>query len=283
MQNKSEVTGFAVGNALMKYRTGIIIGAVIGLYSGGIWGLVFGGVIGGLINRAVSKLVSGKYSPQMIFFKATFSVMGHVAKADGRVTEDEIRFARDVMARMNLNEERQREAILFFNEGKSEDFDLAAVVTPLSRLLQRQAAVKIMFIEIQLQAALADGQVSQNELQVIQSVCALMRMSAQEMSALMARMQAQQTFNQGAHGGGAGYQSPFTSDADMLKDAYGVLGVTPDMSDAEIKKAYRRLMSQHHPDKLVAKGLPPEMMKLAKEKTQEIQAAYDRVKSARKA
>lgn len=139
-------------------------------------------------------------------------------------------------------------------------------MTPLSRLLQRQAAVKIMFIEIQLQAALADGQVSQNELQVIQSVCALMRMSAQEMSALMARMQAQQTFSQGAHGGGAGYQSPFTSDADMLKDAYGVLGVTPDMSDAEIKKAYRRLMSQHHPDKLVAKGLPPEMMKLAKRK-----------------
>jgi len=281
MQRKSEVTGFAMGNAIMKYRTGIIIGAIIGLVSGGLWGLVFGGVIGGLLSRAASKLVTGQFSPQMIFFKATFSVMGHVAKADGRVTEDEIRFARDVMSRMNLNEERQREAIQYFNEGKADGFDLSAVVAPLSRLLQRQTAVKIMFIEIQIQAAMADGQVSTYELKVIQNVCALMRMSAEEMSALMARMQAQQTFNQ--HGSHGGYQSSYTSEADLLKDAYGVLGVVPEMPDAEIKKAYRRLMSQHHPDKLVAKGLPPEMMKLAKEKTQEIQAAYDRVKTARKA
>ena len=60
-----------------------------------------------------------------------------------------------------------------------------------------------------------------------------------------------------------------------------MLGVEPDSTEAEVKKAYRRLMSQHHPDKLVAKGLPEEMMKLAKEKTQEISAAYELIKEAR--
>jgi DnaJ like chaperone protein len=66
-----------------------------------------------------------------------------------------------------------------------------------------------------------------------------------------------------------------------LADAYGVIGVSPEASDADVKKAWRKLMSQHHPDKLIAKGLPEDMVQLAKEKTQEIQAAYDRIKAAR--
>jgi DnaJ like chaperone protein len=66
-----------------------------------------------------------------------------------------------------------------------------------------------------------------------------------------------------------------------LHEAYEILGVKPSASDAEVKKAYRRLMNQHHPDKLVAKGLPEEMMKLATAKAQEIKGAYERIKSAR--
>ena len=68
----------------------------------------------------------------------------------------------------------------------------------------------------------------------------------------------------------------------QLTDAYEVMGVTVDAPDAELKKAYRRLMNQHHPDKLVAKGLPPEMMAIAKEKTQDIQAAYEQIRNHRK-
>ncbi|MDP6190123.1 MAG: DnaJ domain-containing protein, partial [Gammaproteobacteria bacterium] len=67
-----------------------------------------------------------------------------------------------------------------------------------------------------------------------------------------------------------------------IAQAYGVLGVAAECDNKTLKQAYRRLMSQHHPDKLVAQGLPDEMMQLAKEKTQEIQAAYDVVKRARK-
>ena len=67
----------------------------------------------------------------------------------------------------------------------------------------------------------------------------------------------------------------------MIGAAYKVLGVNETCSDTELKKAYRRLMSQHHPDKLVSKGLPEEMMKLATEKTQEIKNAYERIKQFR--
>jgi DnaJ like chaperone protein len=66
-----------------------------------------------------------------------------------------------------------------------------------------------------------------------------------------------------------------------LADAYEVLGVSKDASDAEVTKAYRRLMNQHHPDKLTAKGLPKEMMKMAEEKTVRIRAAYDTIRQAR--
>ncbi len=277
----SQAAGFSLGTSLIKYRNGIIIGGLIGLMTGGFWGAIFGGLIGGFISRAITKVLTGPNSPQATFFKATFAVMGKVAKADGLVTENEIQFARDVMARMSLSEERKKEAIEYFSQGKESDFEISDVLLPLSRIIQSQASVKIMFVEIQLQAAMADGEMSPAELSVLKEVCSLLRMSSQEMTALMARMQAQQSFYQHSYQQHQHYQQ--ASEATLLKEAYGILGVGESDSEADIKKAYRRLMSQHHPDKLVAKGLPEEMMQLAKEKTQEIQAAYDRVKNARKA
>jgi DnaJ like chaperone protein len=67
----------------------------------------------------------------------------------------------------------------------------------------------------------------------------------------------------------------------QLDDAYAILNVDPDASDSELKRAYRKLISQHHPDKLVSKGLPEEMMKIATQKTQEIRAAYECVMDER--
>lgn len=255
---------------IKRFRTGLIIGGVIGFWTGNLVGMVFGAAVGLFINRWLFNILLGEKSPQALFFKATFAVMGKVAKADGRVTEHEIQFARDVMVRMRLDEDKKRQAMEYFSQGKDSDFDLSAVLRPLSLLIQRRSAVKIMFLEIQLQAAMADGDISPNELKVIQQVCTFLKMSQEEMNQLLSRMQAQQSFQ--------GAQSSQVS----IEEAYKVLGVDSEVGDPELKKAYRRLMSQHHPDKLVAKGLPPEMMQLAKEKTQEIQAAYDIVKKARK-
>lgn len=264
---------------LKRYRTGLIVGGLIGLLSGGPVGLLLGGAVGFLLQRGLSRKLKD-YNPQQLFFRATFSVMGKLAKADGRVSESEIAFAREVMARMGLGEARRREAIVFFNEGKEEDFDIAQVLRPLAILLRQRAAVKLMFIEIQLQAAMADGDVSPAEQAVLQQVFAQLQFTAQEVELLMSRMRAEDAFRR--HSWESHQSGGFSNDAGLLKDAYGVLGISEHATDAEVKKAWRKLMSQHHPDKLIAKGLPEDMVQLAKEKTQEIQAAYDRVKAVRK-
>lgn len=82
-------------------------------------------------------------------------------------------------------------------------------------------------------------------------------------------------FNQQYQNAGGFQQAPTR---DQLADAYNVLGVDESASAQEVKRAYRKLMSEHHPDKLAAKGLPPEMMELAKQKAQELQAAYDLIR-----
>ncbi len=269
----AQTKGAEVGMSVKKHSTSILLGTVVGLFSGGFWGLIFGGFVGFLISRALKGAVAA-INPQAAFFKATFTVMGKVAKADGRVTENEIQFARDVMAQMRLDETRRRQAMEFFTEGKDPDFDVSKVVKSLSVMLRHRPAVKLMFIEIQLQAAMADGEVSEPELKVIDEMCRLLDFGADTVEEVIARVKAQRDFYQ--HGQ-AGVDS-----AVLLKDAYAVLGVDEAASDAEVKKAYRRQMSQHHPDKLVSKGLPEEMIEIAKEKSQEIQAAYERIKTARK-
>ncbi|WP_299204905.1 co-chaperone DjlA [uncultured Amphritea sp.] len=279
MALSSENAGFSLGQLIRRNRTALIVGGLIGLMSGGLFGLLFGAGIGVAVSAALKNALGNALNPQDAFFRATFTVMGKLAKADGRVSEEEIRYAREVMDRMGLSDERRREAMELFSQGKESDYDIAEVMRPLSALIRFRIPLKLMFVEIQLQAAMADGQVSEAETIIIREVCGLLQMSQAEMAALMARMQSQFSYQQHSY---QSHQGGYVSEQQLLKESYGVLGVAESVSDAELKKAYRRLMSQHHPDKLVAKGLPEDMMQLAKEKTQEIQAAYDRIRTARK-
>jgi DnaJ like chaperone protein len=267
----------SLGQQLYRHRTGLAIGGLIGLFSGGFVGLLVGAGLGFWVDRALRRGVT-RYHPQQLFFRATFCVMGKLAKADGRVSETEIRYAEEVMTRMNLGDEKRREAIDCFNEGKQPAFDIAQVLRPLAALMRHRSALKLMFVEIQLQAAMADGELSPAEQTLLSQICAQLQFTQAEMQALANRMRAEQAFREQAW---RAHEQPGTFSQASLEDAYGVLGVSPSASDAEVKKAWRRLMSQHHPDKLVAKGLPEEMMQLAKEQAQEIQAAYDQIRRAR--
>lgn len=272
-----ERAGRQLAENLKRYRTSILLGSVVGLFTGGPAGLVMGGLFGYFASRMLSRAMSN-YHPQQVLFRATFSVMGKVAKADGRVSEREIAFASAVMDQMQLAGAKRQEAIEHFTLGKDPDYDIGSVLRPLAKYLKHRPDVRMIFVEVQLQAAFADGEVSRDELAVIQQVCALLEMTEQEVEILVSRMRAQQSFHQQGEYGFSPEQA-----AQRVADAYQVLGVDESASDAEVKKAYRRLMSQHHPDKLLAKGLPEEMVQMAKEKSQEIQAAYEQVKKTRKA
>lgn len=180
------------------------------------------------------------------------------------------------MAQMNLSADMRRAAVNLFDQGKQADFQLDAVIGQFRKECARRQNLMRMFIEIQVQAAYADGALHEAEDQLLLRLCQLLGFHEQVYRQIEALVRASV-----AGGTGRDYQwtRPQTAPGMSTDDAYQLLGVSPQATDAEIKKAYRRLMSQHHPDKLVAKGLPEEMIKLATEKTQKIREAYELVKS----
>lgn len=258
---------------------GKVLGGTFGFIMGGPLGAVLGASLGHSFDKGLNGLnegasPGGQARTQLAFFTATFSVMGRLAKADGRVSKDEIAFAKAVMAQMMFSEEQKKLAIDLFNQGRQPDFDLDGVLQQFRRECHRRHTLMQMFLEIQLQAAYADGVLHADERTLLLHVFELLGFSQHEFDHLDAMVRA-------ARGAGGGYAPRGEERGPTLDEDYAVLDITKSAGDAEVKKAYRRLMSQHHPDKLVSKGLPEEMIKVATEKTQQIRKAYERIKQSR--
>ena len=255
---------------------GAIIGAALGWAVARQWGALVGAILGfAFSSRNVRIHVVGgnPAHAQQVFFRTTFQVMGHIAKADGRVSENEIRAARAVMAQMNLSAEQQRAAMEYFGQGKQPDFPLDAAVTEFRQVCGGYPGLVSMFLQIQMAAALADGVMHPAEQAVFNRICALLGIPPIVLRQYEGFARARAGF-----GGG---EAPAQARADRLAAAYQTLGITSSASDEEVKRAYRRLMKENHPDRLVAKGLPPEMVALAQEKAKQINLAYEAVKTAR--
>ena len=263
---------------------GKIFGSAFGFALGGPLGALLGAALGHRFDKGYERLmIEGGETPadveriQSAFFTATFSVMGHLAKADGRVSEAEIQLAQNVMSQMQLNTDQRRTAMHLFNQGKEADFQLDEVLQQFKQECHGRRNLIQMFMEILIATMLADGMAHKAERHTLHHIGKQLGFAPFVIDQLIQMAQAQQEFAyQQARGRTTAAPSKST-----LKTAYQVLGVTENATDAEVKKAYRRLMNQHHPDKLVAKGLPEEMMKLATEKTQEIKLAYEQIQQAR--
>ncbi|WP_423731724.1 co-chaperone DjlA [Hafnia paralvei] len=267
---------------------GKLIGLVLGLMSGtGFWGVVLGLLIGHMIDKSRQIKSTGYFSNQAqrqaLFFSTTFQVMGHLTKSKGRVTEADINLASALMERMQLHGAARTAAQQAFREGKQPDFPLREKLRELRSVCFGRVDLIRMFLEIQLQAAFADGSLHPNERAVLYVIAEELGFSRVQFDQFLSMMEGGRQFGGGyqqqgqyqQQGGFGGYQR---QSGPTLADACKVLGVKPNDDATTIKRAYRKLMSEHHPDKLVAKGLPPEMMEMAKQKAQEIQAAYDLIK-----
>lgn len=256
---------------------GKVVGGSLGFILGGPLGALLGVAIGHHLDESSGGVdwagVGGTARAQTAFFTATFSVMGHLAKVDGRVSEREIELARAVMQHMRLNPDQEQAAIRLFEQGKQSGFPMPEVLEQFRRETHGRADLARMFLEIQVQAALADGAVHGAERELLERMCSILRIDQRDLDTIEALVRAQM----GMGGAGSGARATGGS----LADAYGVLGVAQDASDAEVKRAYRRLMNQHHPDKLVARGLPEEMITVAQERTAEIRQAWERIREAR--
>ncbi len=257
---------------------GKALGAVVGVFAAGPVGALFGTFIGHLFDvEAETRLRTAQpreaaLGVQEAFFRATFQVMGHVAKADGRVSEEEIRAARAMMGELRLGEREIRFAIDLFTQGKVAGFPLDLTLQQLYRACRNRPDLCRMFMQIQLQAALWGDGLHPSARRVLNRVANALDISAYELVQMEALLRMQQSARQ---------TSEARSAVDRVAQAYEVLGMQASSSDAEVTKAYRRLMSQNHPDKLHAKGLPESMMKMAEEKTRQIRAAYEVLCEAR--
>ncbi len=251
----------------------VVIGALLGALFGGFAGLLIGAAIGyaagALLRQSV---VGGLRVVQSQLIDSTFAIMGALCKADRQVTREEIDAVERIFSMLQLQDEQRQAAKAAFNRGKQPDFDLDAAVDQFARVSRRRAPLVQLFLQLQVMAVAADGRVDAAEHNMLVRIARRLGLDEHDVAQLEALLRA------GEAGPSARGAPP---SRDRLADAYAALGVSPDTSPADIKRAYRKLISQNHPDKLAARGLPESMRAVAEERSREINAAYDLIKSAR--
>jgi DnaJ like chaperone protein len=254
---------------------------VLGLFRGGLSGAIIGLVLGHLFDRFLLSIGSVGRT-QRAFFDALFSSLGHLSKADGQVTDTEIRMVETLMARMQIDGEERQRAIRQFNIGKAPDFDLEAALRPFAQMSAMRHDLRHMFMEILVEAAFSSGRVTPEEHAVLLRIARELRISGELFSAMLnARGRPGTQGHRGQQGYRGHRQRAGGNTIPSIAQAYAKLGLTEKATDSEIKRAYRKLVSQYHPDKLVSRGLPEEMMEIAKTRVRDINTAYDQVKQAR--
>jgi DnaJ like chaperone protein len=257
---------------------GKVIGGLIGLLVAGPVGLVIGVIVGHAFDRGLAQTLRFG-SPENLerikasFFETTFLLSGHLAKADGVISRQEIDHTEQLFVQMGLSPEQRRRAIELFRRGSGGDFQLEATVNAFLQTCGPQRQLQQTLLLFLISLALADHRIEPAEHAALVRIATLLGLGAAQLEQLLRMAQAQEHF----HGEGGYAAQPGTS----LDDAYDALGVGSDVSDKELKRAYRRLMSENHPDKLIARGVPEDMVKLATERSQEIQAAYEMIRKQR--
>ncbi|VFP83368.1 co-chaperone DjlA [Candidatus Erwinia haradaeae] len=265
---------------------GRVLGLIWGLLSGlGFWGIFIGLLTGYLFDKnrlsTQQNNTSDQHKRQSLFFRTTFQVLGHLTKSKGRVTDTDIQVASTLMDRMRLHGDSRTAAQCAFREGKEVDYPMREKLRELRIACTNRLDLLRMFLEIQIQAAFADGLLHPNERKILYIIAEELGISCTQFSQFLRMMESGQQFSSNYHySDGATHtnNNAQKSAGPTLEDACTMIGVSSDDDITTIKRAYRKRMGENHPDKLVAKGLPPEMMEMAKQKTQALQAAYNLIK-----
>ena len=252
-----------------------LIGVIAGYYFFGFFGALFGLFAGSFVDR-IRAYGSGGVNPlqnalrQAVFLETVFISMGKLAKADGHVSQDEIDHVEQLMQKLGMTAEHRQQAIELFKKGTAPAFDIAPTYQRFMAICGHTKNLKDVLLVYLIVMALADGYFHPDEEALLTDIAARLGYNQAALKNMM-----DMVLNQSHFSGGA------ITTADALEDAYKALGVTRDSSDAEIKRAYRRLMSQYHPDKLIGQGMPEDMIAMATEQAKEIQLAHDLIKKHR--
>lgn len=259
---------------------GKIVGAILGmLVFRNFFGMLVGAFVGHMFDLSTAQARRPAHATS--FIEPLFAFAGALAKSDGRVSEVEIHAAEALMNRLRLDADLRRMAIEQFNVGKAPEFDAHLAVVNLRAWTHGRRDLAFLLLDMLLDLVYAEGTLVANKLAMVRQLCAALGVSDAELAAVTAmkgygtRYQYQY---QGPQGDGSGQQQRPRNTVTAV-DPYVVLGITHEADPRDIKRAYRKLMSQHHPDKLG--DVPDELKQRAESRAREINAAYERIKSER--
>lgn len=194
---------------------------------------------------------------QAAFFLALFSILGKLAKADGRVSREEGQAVVSFLDRMKVSGSERQFAIRVFNEAKNSRFTVEELARQYVQIAAGQHDLHASLVDMLFQIALADNEFHPAEEAMIRTVASILSIPSHELDAIRAR---------------------YVADT---KQAYAVLGLSAEASDDEVKSTYRRLVQEYHPDRIVSQGMPEEFVEYATTRFQEIQAAWDAIRRER--
>ena len=244
-----------------------------GKIMGGSVGFMLGGPIGALIGVSLGHALiddksragvaergrlTGQEQRQAVFFTAMFAMLGKMAKADGRVCEDEIKVVTSFMRdKLRLDPVTQKFAMQIFNEAKDNPTPFEDYARQFGQVFQGEQQLRMIFYEMLFSVALADGVLHPAEERILRDAPPLL----------------------GLHAGI--YDTVRRQFVNDLSHHYAILGLEDGADMASVKKAYRKLVTEYHPDKVVSKGLPEDFVKFAEEKFREVNEAYEAIRKAK--
>ena len=253
---------------------GKLIGALVGLllFHNPI-GLLLGAIVGHFYDAGVARLRPPSMGSG--FIEPLFSLAGALSKSDGRVSEQEIAATESLMNRLRLDSTQRRSAVERFTAGKQTDFPVQLAIADLKRWCGGRRDLAFLILDLLLDLVYAEGALAQAKLALVRKLCWSLGVSDHELAALSAM----KGYAPGAQAWGSASPRAQPGASAMRVDAYAVLGLERSANEREIKRAYRKLMSQHHPDKLG--NVPDELKRRAEERAREINTAYERIKTER--
>lgn len=248
---------------------------------------------------AGDRVVSGKQVSQIrqCFFQTVFRLLGYIARCDGGVNGKEIRRTNTFMEKLQLTPECRSEARELFDVGAKPGFDFHETLDEFKNTATRNPEIVEILLVYLLSMATTDGPLQREEMRVVQQVATELGFSSLVFNHLLNMVAAQDSFhrpggegreNRGAQqehrargNGQAEYSNKsHTIDPDLAA-ALAVLGMAESASETEITQAYRKLVNQYHPDKLIDKGFPPELMEAATDRFRTIRTAYEYIRKNR--